>query len=198
MNRFAPLALAALVATFACGQDTDPKPNKPPAAESRPADGKARRMGLAKPIVMTPEREVYGAELTMKDATTLADIVKDPKAFDGKRVRVAGTIGDVCQKKGCFMFLKDGQMKTQVKFKDYGFFVPFDVSGRTVVVEGIPQVKELSEAWRRHYAEDQGKSKEEIEKIKGPETVVMLMVDAVEIRSAGATAPESKPVEKKM
>jgi hypothetical protein len=196
MKRIVVFALVALVAPCIPAQQTGEKQKTAPAAESRPADGGARRMGLAKPVVITAEREVYGAELAMKETTKLPDIMKDPKAFDGKRVRVTGTIGDVCQKKGCFMFLKEGDAKTQVKFKDYAFFVPFDVAGRTVVVEGTSQVKELSEAWRRHYAEDQGKSKEEIEKIKGSELVVMIVADAVEIRG-GASAAESKPVEKK-
>src|SRR5262245_7573522 len=109
MKRFALLALVAVIASPAMAQQTDPKGTKPQAAESKPAAAqKDRRMGLATPIVMTKEREVYGAELTLKEETKLADIAKDPKAYEGRKVRVTGAIEDVCQKKGCFMYLKDG------------------------------------------------------------------------------------------
>jgi hypothetical protein len=196
MKRIALLALAALISVSATAQQPDPKATKPQAPESK-ATGveKDRRMGLAKPIVLTKDREVYGAELTLKETTKLDDIAKDPKAFEGRKVRVTGSIGDVCQKKGCFMYLKDGASTTQVKFTGYAFFVPLDVSGRTASVEGTPQVKVLTEGQRRHYAEDQGLPKAEIEKIKGPETVVMLVVDAVEITGA-APKTESKPAKK--
>jgi hypothetical protein len=57
-----------------------------------------------------------------------------------------------------------------VKFKDYGFFVPLDAGGRTVVMDGVAFREVLSVDMLRHYAEDGGKSKEEIEKITEPET----------------------------
>ena len=49
-----------------------------------------------------------------------------------------------------------------VRFKDYGFFVPKDIAGRKVIITGkayreVTPIEEL-----RHYAEDAGKSKEEI------------------------------------
>jgi hypothetical protein len=195
MKTLAPFVLAALLGAPAFAQE----PVRPAAPESKPAEAaKDRRMGLAKPIVMEKDREVYGGEPTLKETTKLEDIVKDPKAYDGKRVKVAGVIQDVCQKKGCFLFLKDGDVKTQVKFKDYAFFVPLDCAGRKIVVEGVPKVTLLKEALRRHYAEDQGKPKAEIEKIKGDETVVMLMVEAVEIGCAAPASPaESRPAKGK-
>jgi hypothetical protein len=178
-------------------QEPAAKPKDPAApAESR-AVAKDRRMGLAKPIVMTKEREVYGAELTLKENTKLVDIMKDPKAYEGKKVRVSGIIGDVCQKKGCFMYLNEGDTKAQVKFIDYSFFVPLDAAGRTVTVEAVPQVTVHSEARRRHYAEDQGLPKSEIEKIKGDQTVVVLMAEAVEIREAASKADAAKSAESK-
>jgi hypothetical protein len=174
---------------------------KPAAPESQPAATKGRRMGLANPVVMAKDREVYGAELTLKDDTKLPEILKDPKAFVGKKIRVSAVIQGVCQKKGCWMVVKDGDAQTQVKFHDYSFFVPLDVEGRTCVVEGTAKETVVTEAWRRHYAEDAGKSKEEIEKIKGDEKTVMLIVEAVEIgppaKKADAKAAESKPAEKK-
>jgi hypothetical protein len=198
------LIVSTLVAAVAVAQEPAAKPA--PAAQTKPSNEvKGRRMGLAQPLVMEKDREVYGGEVKVKEEAKLENILKDPKAFEGKTLRVTGTIDSVCQKKGCFIFLKDGTAKTQVKFKDYSFFLPLDCAGRSVVVEAKPQVKVLTEKWRRHYAEDLGKSKDEIEQIKGDETQVMLEAVAVEIgppapsKEASKDAPkaQSKPAVKK-
>jgi tRNA (Thr-GGU) A37 N-methylase len=52
-----------------------------------------------------------------------------------------------------------------VHFKDYGFFVPKDCSGKKLVMEGIAFIDVTPVSQLKHYAEDAGKSKEEIEKI---------------------------------
>ena len=43
-----------------------------------------------------------------------------------------------------------------VKFKDYGFFVPKDISGKEVVLEGVAKSELLSEDEAKHYADDGG------------------------------------------
>ena len=83
--------------------------------------------------------------------------------FEGK---ITGKVLDVCQEKGCWMKVDKGNGETiMVKFKDYGFFMPKDLVGQTVVLEGEAKVKEVSVKQQRHYAEDAGKPKSEIEKI---------------------------------
>ena len=56
-----------------------------------------------------------------------------------------------------------------VRFKDYGFFMPLNSDGKEVIVEGKAFVRETSVDELKHYAEDAGKSKEEIAKITEPE-----------------------------
>ena len=53
-----------------------------------------------------------------------------------------------------------------VRFKDYGFFMPKNIVGQTVVLEGEAKEKEVSVKQQQHLAEDAGKTKAEIEKIK--------------------------------
>ena len=55
-----------------------------------------------------------------------------------------------------------------VRFKDYGFFVPLDASGKEVIVKGKAYVNKVSVADLKHYAEDAGKSEEEIAEITEP------------------------------
>ena len=58
--------------------------------------------------------------------------------------------------------------ETMVRFKDYGFFMPLDSKDREVIVEGKAFVTEVSVDDLKHYAEDAGKSAEEIAKITTP------------------------------
>ena len=160
----------------------EPKKDAPKPEAQKPAA--ERKLGLAKPIVFEKDNEVYGAKPSMSKALALTELMKDPKAQEGKAIRLDGEIEGVCQAKGCWLTLKDGEQSVRVKFKDYAFFVPLDVAGRAVTVEGKAEVKIVTEAMRRHYAIDAGKSKEEVEKIKGDETTVIFMADAVKVGGA--------------
>ena len=67
-----------------------------------------------------------------------------------------------------------------VRFKDYGFFVPTKgLEGRRAVMQGYASKETTDVATLRHYAEDAGKSKEEIAKITEPETSLMFLADGV-------------------
>src|SRR5258705_5743735 len=70
----------------------------------------------------------------------------------GRTIAVEGKVADVCQMKGCWMLLTDGTRAVRTTFKDYGFFVPKDLAGRTVVAEGVLARETVDEETRRHYA----------------------------------------------
>ena len=65
-----------------------------------------------------------------------------------------------------------------VKFKDYGFFMPLDAEG-DVVINGKAFVSEVSVDELRHYAEDAGKTKEEIAAIIAPKKTFSFEADGV-------------------
>jgi hypothetical protein len=119
--------------------------------------------------VSAQEMSYFGEKITEKgaiDASKLSDKMKGKTTLDTK---ITGTIMEVCKKKGCWMTLDIGNnQKMRVTFKDYAFFVPKDISGKTVVIEGVVQKEVTDVAALKHYAEDAGKSKEEIEKIDKP------------------------------
>ena len=68
------------------------------------------------------------------------------------------------------MTIENGnQDPLRVTFKDYGFFVPKSgVENKMATFSGVCMRKEQSVDELRHYAEDEGKSKEEIEAITEP------------------------------
>ena len=76
---------------------------------------------------------------------------------------------EVCPKKGCWMNVQLAD-KTEVfvKMKDYGFFVPADIEGKTILMEGEAYKELTSVEEQQHYAEDAGKSKAEVASITEP------------------------------
>ncbi len=99
--------------------------------------------------------------------------------FDGK---IQGKVVEVCQAMGCWAKLKkDDGTTIMIKVKDHEFAMPMDMIGRTVVVEGKAELKETSVAMLKHYAEDGGKSKEEVDKIKEPKKEVIMIIKGVKV-----------------
>jgi len=123
----------------------------------------------------------YGKKLDRKGAISVEKLEKsfnNESAFAGK---IEGEVVQVCKKKGCFLTLKragDSQ-PIMVRFTDYAFFVPEDLIGKTVVVEGQAKVKETTVEWQKHYAEDMGKSEDEIAKITKPRQDIAVVADGV-------------------
>lgn len=92
------------------------------------------------------------------------------------------TVIDVCQMKGCWMRLDLGDnKKVMVNFKDYGFFVPKDISGKNVIVSGEAFKKIISVDELKHYASDRGESEEKIASIDKPEIVYSLIANGVKL-----------------
>jgi len=129
----------------------------------------------------------YGAPMKLKAADTVAvqTLLADPAAYDGKYVRVAGTVDKVCPKKGCWLQLHDAKANESlfVKFPDpaEGRLIPLDAVGKPVVVEGTVKVKEISEALARHYKQDAGAPQAEIEKINGPQKQISITNGSAQI-----------------
>ena len=94
---------------------------------------------------------------------------KNLQIGDTVDVKFSSKVNSVCQAKGCWMRLDLGDNESFVKFKDYGFFMPKDIAGQEVIVEGKAFVEETSVDDLKHFAEDAGKSQEEIDAITEPE-----------------------------
>jgi hypothetical protein len=69
-------------------------------------------------------------------------------------VKVTGTVGKVCQKKGCWMVINDGEATARVLVADHAFAIPMDGEGKAAIVEGPIEVKELTEANVAHLKQD--------------------------------------------
>ena len=126
--------------------------------------------------------ESFGASTDSNGAISVNDALTSLKNNDTINCKISGYVTAVCQVKGCWMMLSQNPNDSTglfVKFKDYGFFMPKDLSGSKVVANGfafkeITPVDEL-----KHYAEDEGKSKEEIEAITSPKEEMKFLAEGV-------------------
>ena len=67
-----------------------------------------------------------------------------------------------------------------VRFKNYGFFVPKEgAEGKTAILNGKLSIDTLSVAELRHYAQDAGKSKQEISSIEKQEITMSFLAEGV-------------------
>jgi hypothetical protein len=78
-----------------------------------------------------------------------------------------------------------GGEEAMVKFKDYGFFIPKDIAGQEVIVDGVAFIEEVSVEDQRHFAEDAGKTTEEIAAITEPKRTLSFT-------SSGVLIPEKQ------
>jgi len=133
----------------------------------------------AEPLAELPDGDDYGAGITLAKLSDFEDVLARPDQFAGSPVLIRGRISDVCQRKGCWTVLSQGESQVRVRFKDYGFFLPKDCSGKQAYVEGIVAVETLSEKMARHYAEES--RGEDPAKIEGPRQVVGFTASGVRI-----------------
>ena len=86
--------------------------------------------------------EKIGAGVTLTEATPIAAIVKSPKDYVGKTIRVDGVATAVCQAMGCWMAVaetdKAGAPTVRLKVEDGGPIVfPVSAKGKKVSAQGV-------------------------------------------------------------
>ena len=129
----------------------------------------------------------YGAEITADDVTSMDMFIADAGKLGNEdvmeNVKIQANINSCCQKKGCWMMVDLGNgEEMRVTFKDYGFFVPLNSEGSEVIMRGKAFMQETSVDDLKHYAEDAGKSEEEIAAITEPEFSLAFEADGVLIK----------------
>ncbi|RSK41133.1 DUF4920 domain-containing protein [Hymenobacter perfusus] len=134
------------------------------------------------PAVETPAvtGKTYGAAITAEGAQPLSALNAVLGTQDSAQVKLVGKADAVCQAKGCWLTMKtpDGQ-EMRVRFKDYAFFVPKDISGKTVVINGWAHRETVPVSDLQHYAQDAGKSAKEVAAITQSQQQLNFEADGV-------------------
>lgn len=103
---------------------------------------------------------VEGEAITAEESISVEELIEQ---VSGQQLpfKVKGKVEEVCQMKGCWMTLQNEKgVNIRVTFKDYSFFVPKDISGREVIIEGVASTVVLEEEKAKHYADDANKEYE--------------------------------------
>ncbi|MBD2721138.1 DUF4920 domain-containing protein [Hymenobacter armeniacus] len=126
--------------------------------------------------------QTYGAAISPDGALPMTALNTALGARDSAQVKLVGKASAVCQAKGCWMTLPTADGKEmRVRFKDYGFFVPKDLSGHDVVVSGWAYRSTVPKSELQHYAKDAGKSEKEVAAITQDEQQLTFMADGVRV-----------------
>ncbi len=170
MNKFKFFAFVlALAVLYACAAD---------AKKSEAAVDKEEVVT----VVGTADYEIFGEAFDPKGYLSYEDFLSKMKQDGGFEGKVKGMVAEVCKVKGCWMTvgnLDDEGSMAFVKFKDYGFFMPKDIDGKTVILNGEGYTEMTSVEDLQHIAEDGGATQEEIDAITEPEEELKFLATGV-------------------
>ncbi|HQU72561.1 MAG TPA: DUF4920 domain-containing protein [Calditrichia bacterium] len=177
------LALVAACAKSESGEVAETEKAKTEKMEGmhhQAGDDEAERLAKADP------EGAYGEALNMETPeVTLAVLMEDPGAYVGQKVRVSGTVQEVCQERGCWIELGDENQKVRYKVKDGEIVFPLSAKGHMATVEGVVKRIDLNEKQARNYlehmAEEQGQAFDSTAH-SGPMTIWQVAGGAAEIK----------------
>lgn len=122
----------------------------------------------------------FGEKVSREGAVPAHTLPALMRKQDSLNIKLIGKVVEVCQKKGCWMTidLENGDT-LRVTFRDYGFFVPKDAFGKQAIIKGTAKREVTTVERLRHYAEDAGKSEQEINAISTPQEELVFLADGV-------------------
>ncbi len=91
--------------------------------------------GEAKPA--SSDVQKFGARIKVKKVVDLAELASNPGQFAGKKIRIEGTVKEVCQGKGCWVEVEAGGASFLARSLDEKVLLPKDCSGYAIVVQGV-------------------------------------------------------------
>ena len=92
----------------------------------------------------------YGAEFTLSDSLTAAELLGTPEKYVDQTILVEGKVADVCQKAGCWMVITDDNTTMRVLMKDHSFAVDKGGTGSTCRIEGTVVAREIDPEFVAH------------------------------------------------
>ena len=136
---------------------------QPPAGDAKPGDW-------------------YGEKVETANAIDIAQIPAKLKDKDAFNTKVKAKVLDVCPKKGCWIKLAVNDSTTAfVKMKDYAFFLPTAVKGKTIVLDGEVKMLTTGVSELQHYAKDAKKSQAEINAINQPKKEIRFTASGITV-----------------
>ncbi|WP_205511482.1 DUF4920 domain-containing protein [Longitalea arenae] len=124
----------------------------------------------------------YGEKIQTANAIDIAEIPAKLNNKESFNTKVKAKVLDVCPKKGCWLKLAVNDSTTAfVKMKDYGFFLPTAVKGKTIVLDGEVKMITTPVSELQHYAKDAKKSAAEINAITQPKKEIRFTATGITV-----------------
>lgn len=129
--------------------------------------------------------ESYGpVKVDIEKAISVEEMLKD---FEGKTEKTEytfeGNLKEVCSKAGCWVNIEKGNGETfMVRFKDHFTIPPKTEVDKGAYFHGIAYWDTVSVEMLQHFAEDAGKSEEEIAKITEPKFELGFEADGITLK----------------
>ncbi|HEY1099971.1 MAG TPA: DUF4920 domain-containing protein [Myxococcota bacterium] len=149
MKKISVALLASLAVTVACETSRAPIGNDN--GEAPVVDEEAEDEDELPPPFIA--EEAFGADLVDETEIAYVDfdtLLATPEQFTDQVIEVRGTVRQSCQEKGCWMTVRSNNdansAEMTVRFKDYGFFMPFNSRGSLVRYQGTLHLDILSPA----------------------------------------------------
>lgn len=122
---------------------------------------------------------IFGEKTTADGAIPVGELPGKLKGSKPADVKVTGKVKEVCKAEGCWLKMETADGAMMIKMKDHKFLVPLSMNGKTIVVDGTATLKETSVDMLKHYAEDAGKSKAEIDAITQPKKEITMQAKGI-------------------
>lgn len=110
-----------------------------------------------------------------------------PSAIEGDAV-IKTQVTEVCPKKGCWMKVQGAKPGEQIRvtFKDYGFFVPTELAGKEVALQGryVKHTESVEE--QKHLMQDAKRPQSEIDSITKPKETLRFVATGVKVLPTAA------------
>lgn len=140
--------------------------------------------------------EHYGAEFTIADTDMIkASLLLDsPEAYVDQRVRVSGSVSDVCQKMGCWMVISEEDKHMRITTKGHNFFVAKDGAGSLCEIEGVVTKRVLDAERTEHFKSEQSEGAPLPEEAATNNVVYEIVAEGITFHSpvkANDSAPEA-------
>lgn len=134
------------------------------------------------PKVPADAGATFGKVTTADNAVSIEEFVKMMSAKEeGKpqEAKIVGVVTEVCVKEGCWIKVQSPNGNMMVKMKDHKFAVPVILNGKKIVIDGVATQTTTTIKQLKHFAEDAGKSKEEIAKITEPKKEIVIQAAGI-------------------
>jgi hypothetical protein len=199
---FSVLSATALLCTGACNNNSSSTPSAAGSSTAQPSAAQASTAGASataaahghahgaddhghdhgaapksKPAPMGSGNH-YGGEFALTKSEPLGTVIGRLSEDKAEKVQVTGVVDKVCQAKGCWMVLKDGDVHARIFTKGHNFFLPMDVAGARATAEGTIKARKLSEKFAKHLAEDSGGDPK---KVKGAQREFVMNASAIKL-----------------